>query len=325
MAYELDDILERRRLIRRAALWRFGVLVLAAVLIIGAVGRFTGQDPFRQGLGSDHIARLEVHGLIVDDRERITLIRALAENDDIKAVLVHVDSPGGTVVGSEVLYEEIRALAAVKPVVAVLGNVAASGGYIAALSADYILARGNSITGSIGVVLQWAELVELMDNLGIKMQVVKSSPLKAEPNPFTPLSEEVRRSVEELVADSYDWFVGLLMARRGFDAAQAKGLADGRVFTGRQALGLQLIDGVGDEEDARVWLETNRGLEPELEIVDYEPKRADRFSLSILFSHAILSWVFGEESPVARVWQEKMQSLERLRLDGLLSVWHPAG
>lgn len=325
MAYELDDILERRRLRRRAALWRFGVLVLATVLIIGAVGRFAGQDPFRQGPGGDHIARLEVHGLIVDDRERVVLIRALAENDDIKAVLVHVDSPGGTVVGSEVLYEEIRALAAVKPVVAVLGNVAASGGYIAALSADYILARGNSITGSIGVVLQWAELVELMDNLGIKIQVVKSAPLKAEPNPFTPLSEEARRSVEELVADSYDWFVGLLMARRGFDAAQAKGLADGRVFTGRQALGLQLIDGVGNETDARVWLETNRGLESELEIVDYEPQREDRFSLSILFSHVILSWIFGEESPVARVWQEKIQPLERLRLDGLLSVWHPAG
>ena len=193
---------------------------------------------------------MTIDGIISNDRKQQELFDKIVASDDVQGVIVHINSPGGSTAGSEALYAAIRRAAAKKPVVGVLGTVAASGGYIAALATDHIVARGNTVTGSIGVVFQWAQVSELMQKLGIKMETIKSSPLKAEPSPFSPMPEEARALTEAMIRDSYEWFVGLVEQRRPFEETRARELSDGRIYTGRQALEVQLIDEIGGEKTA---------------------------------------------------------------------------
>ena len=167
---------------------------------------------------------------------------------------MHINSPGGTTAGSEQLYDSLVRLKAKKPLVVVVEGLAASGGYIAALAADHIIAQQSSLVGSIGVLFQFPNFTELMKTVGVKVEEVKSSPLKAAPNGFEPTSPEARAALDALVKDSYAWFRGLVKERRGMDEALLEKVADGRVFTGRQAVELKLIDQLGDEKTAVAWL-----------------------------------------------------------------------
>src|SRR5205814_6428227 len=160
----------------------------------------------------------------------------------VKAVIVHIDSPGGTTAGSEQLHEALRRVAAAKPLVVVIDGLAASGGYIAAMSADYIVAQGTSLVGSIGVLFQYPNVSDLLKTIGVKVEEIKSSPLKAAPNGYEPTSAEARAAIEALVKDSYAWFRGIVKERRSMDDGLLEKVADGRVFTGHQALDLKLVD-----------------------------------------------------------------------------------
>ena len=164
---------------------------------------------------------------------------------------MHIDSPGGTTAGSEQLYDSLMRLKAEKPMVVVVDGLAASGGYIAAIGADHIVAQQTSLVGSIGVLFQYPNVTELLKTLGVKVEEIKSSPLKAAPNGFEPTSPEARAAIESIVKDSYAWFRGLVQERRQMDGAALDRVADGRVFTGRQASTLKLIDQLGDERTAR--------------------------------------------------------------------------
>ena len=168
----------------------------------------------------------------------------------MRALVLRINSPGGTTAGSEALYAAIRRVAAEKPVVAVLGEVAASGGYVAALAADRIVGRGNTLTGSIGVIMEYPDLTEVMERLGIGIETVRSSELKAEPSPFRPTNPAARARDEALVADSYRWFRGLVGERRGLQGNALDAAANGGVFTGRLALESGLIDAIGGEAEA---------------------------------------------------------------------------
>lgn len=247
---------ERRRKWRRSAFWRGVLATLGVLILLGILGAMLGNQP-----RGPHIARLHLVDVIYDDPARNRLLRDLRDNEDVAALVVHISSPGGTTVGSEAVYEGLRDISDAKPVVAVLGEVAASGGYISAIATDHIIARGNTITGSIGVIYEYPDVTGLMDRLGVEMETLRSSELKAEPSPFRPASPAGLAAQRLLVEDSYAWFSELVADRRDLSGNALGAVTDGRVFTGRQALDLGLVDALGDEEDAVDWLEsTNAGL-----------------------------------------------------------------
>jgi protease-4 len=238
-------------------------------------------------------------------------------------VIVHIDSPGGTTAGSEQLYDSLRQLQAKKPMVVVVDGLAASGAYIAALSSEHIVAQDTSLVGSIGVLFQFPNFTDVLKTIGVKMEEVKSSPLKAAPNGFEPTSPEARAAIEAIVLDSYGWFKGLVKDRRQLDDAQLTKVADGRVFTGRQSVPLKLVDEIGNEKTALAWLEKVKGVPASTPVRDVPLQpRFNEFS----FLH-VAAWTFQAVglSAVAQRLEEwgGVQAFERLNLDGLLALWHP--
>jgi protease-4 len=313
MSLTADALVDRQRARRKVALWRAAAFVLAAVALI-AVAAALGLLDRLGGLDRPHIARLSITGVITDDRAVTDLIGDLAEDDAVKAILLSVDSPGGTTSGGEALYEALRAAAGKKPMVASVGGLAASAGYMAAIAADHIVARRTAITGSIGVLFQYPNVVPLMDKIGISVNTVKSAPLKAEPSPFT--REEVPGSREvlvRLVDDTYQWFVDIVAERRKLDRAEALRLADGAVYSGRQALVLKLVDAVGEEDAAIAWLERERGVDADLPVIDRRPPRNGPFTLPGAMLRLAGSLTGLDLAGIA----------DEAALDGLVSVWHP--
>jgi protease-4 len=215
-------------------------------------------------------------------------------------------------------------LKARKPVVVVVEGLAASGGYIAALASDRIFAQESSLVGSIGVIFQYPNVAELLKTIGVKVESVRSSPLKAAPSGYEPTSPEAIAAVEAVVKDVYSWFRDLVQNRRGLDSALLERVADGRVFTGRQAVELKLIDALGNEQSAIDWLAKERNIDPKTPVRDY--RLAPRFGdLSFLRLAIIGAFEALGLSDVARRFEQSgtIQAMERLNLDGLLALWHP--
>ncbi|MEM6621030.1 MAG: signal peptide peptidase SppA [Pseudomonadota bacterium] len=269
MTATADQIIERRKTRRSLTLWR----ILAIVALVIAVIVLLPRPGF--GPAGSHIARIAVDGVILDEPKRERLILDLADDSAVKAVIVRVNSPGGTVTASESLYLALRRVAEVKPVVAVMSEYAASGGYITAIAGDYVVARGNTLTGSIGVVAEVPNVSGLMEMLGVGVTRIKSAPLKAEPNVTEPPSPEALRAQEALILDMFDWFQGLVADRRGLANASLAAVTDGRAFTGRQALQLGLVDALGDEGTAVAWLEETREIDSGLPILDHDWRDPD--------------------------------------------------
>jgi len=318
MALESETVLERRHLRRRLALWR----VLAVVAGLIAFGLLFATSPDGVGLTERRqIARVSIEGIITEDRDQLRLLKKLGQSKQVAGVILYINSPGGTTSGGEALFEAIRDLAKAKPVVAQFGTIATSAAYIAGLATDQIVARGNTITGSIGVIFQWAEVSQLLDKLGIRMNEIKSGPLKANPSPFQPLDEAGKAVAEQMVAESKRWFVGLVASRRGVDTSAIAGLEQGRVFSGREALNHRLVDLIGGEAEAVRYLEEKRNLPKDLNVIDWKPKRENGWSLLSIATQA-LQRLSGAHAAgeLARVLISD-QALGRLRLDGLVSVW----
>lgn len=317
MASQADDLIDRRRLRRKLSFWRIAtILVLAAAVIAAAL--FLAPEDYTGGPAS-HIAKVKIEGTITEDDELLERLDHIRKSDAVKGVILTIDSPGGTTAGGEAIYEEIRRLAEAKPVVAQVGTLAASAGYMIASASDHIVARQSSIVGSIGVLVQFPDVTGLMDKLGIKLEEVKSSPLKAEPSPFNPTTDEERAMIRRMILDSYDWFVDLVTERRGLARDEVLRLADGSIFTGRQALANKLVDELGGEREAIAWLGT-KGVDAELRVVEWK-KKDDSGFLSLLRSRASLSGV-ENLSQTVRVLLGEIGG-EHLFLDGLLSLWHP--
>lgn len=317
MSLETETVLDRRLLRRRLAWWR-GLAVIAALVGIGVVAFASGD---RVSGGSKQIARVAIEGVITEDREQLRMLKKLAEDKKVAGVILFVNSPGGTTAGGEALFDAIQAVSKAKPVVAQFGTVAASAAYIAGLATDRIVARGNSITGSVGVIFQWPEVSQLMDKLGIKMNEIKSGPLKANPSPFQPIDEAGKANAEKMVAETQRWFLGLVASRRGVDTKAIDGLEQGRVFSGREAVALKLIDQIGGEAEAVSWMEQQRNVPKNLKIVDWKPQKDSDWGLGRL-SMAALGALLGQSfaDTLAQLFQPDT-FLARLRLDGLVSVW----
>jgi protease IV len=318
MTFETETVLDRRRLRRRVSLWR-ALAVVAALLAFGllvfASTEGAGITEGRQ------IARVSLEGIITENRDQLKLLKRVAENKRVAAVILYINSPGGTTTGGEALFEAIREVSKVKPVVAQMGTVATSAAYIAGLATDHMVARGNTITGSVGVIFQWAEVSQLLDKLGVKMNEVKSGPLKANPSPFQPIDEAGRGLAVQMVTESQRWFVGLVASRRGIDTASVAGLEQGRIYSGREALANKLVDEIGGELEAVKYLEEKRSIPKGLRVVDFKPKRENDWGFMGL-SIAALGQLIGDRAAgvIGRLLDAD-DALGRLRLDGLVSLW----
>jgi protease-4 len=322
MSLDADVIVDRRRMRRKLTFWRVLAILVAIIAVVGVASVVSRQGNVVTA-GGDYIARISITGLIRNDQERVDSLEKLAKSR-AKAVIVHIDSPGGTTAGSEQLHQALRRVAAVKPLVVVVDGLAASGGYIAAMSADYIVAQGTSLVGSIGVLFQYPNLADLLKTIGVKIEEIKSSPLKAAPNGYEPTSPEARAAIEALVKDSYAWFRGMVQDRRRMDEATLDRVADGRVFTGRQGVELKLVDRLGNEQTAIEWLAKEKGIAADTPVRDWQLKpRFGDFTMLHLATATVLEAV-GLGSLARRLtdWGA-VQAIERLNLDGLLALWQP--
>ncbi|SIR12840.1 signal peptide peptidase A. Serine peptidase. MEROPS family S49 [Rhizobium sp. RU35A] len=313
---DTQAIADRRQLRRKLTFWR-----VAAVLLVIAIGfslyRYVAPD----GAATPHVARIEISGMITDDDELIDRLDRIAKNSQVKALIVSISSPGGTTYGGERIFKALRAVAEKKPVVSDIRTLAASAGYMIASAGDTIVAGESSITGSIGVIFQYPQLQPLLEKLGVSLEEIKSAPLKAEPSPFHPASDEAKAVIRAMVMDSYDWFVDLVADRRKLSREEALKLADGRIYTGRQAVKLKLVDELGGLPQIRHYL-AGRGVAENLPIVDW--KRKDDRGLLSLASALHVARLMGLDVGAA---QETLGAtgVSKLFLDGLVSVWQVGG
>ncbi|GAA4525786.1 signal peptide peptidase SppA [Chelativorans composti] len=312
MPSRVDEIMDRRSLRRKLTFWRVMTLLVIAAAIAG-VAQYAVTDT-----RGDHIARVRVEGTITEDEKLLEMLDQIRKDDRVKGVILTVDSPGGTTVGGEAIFNSVRKLTESKPVVAQVGTLAASAGYMIASAADHIVARHTSIVGSIGVIVQVPNVAGLMEKIGVGVTEIKSSPLKAEPSPFSPATEEARQMVQNMVRDSYEWFMDLVASRRPLTKEEVRRLSDGSIFTGRQALERKLVDALGGVEEAKAHL-VEKGVAEELEIVEWEPKQSDG---PWLLSETAAFWMGGMRGFDINAALKEIGA-ERLFLDGLLSLWQP--
>jgi protease-4 len=324
MSLDADLIVDRRRLRRKLTFWRVVAIGLIVLAIAGAA--LLGSN--RMGLTGvrPYIARVTIEGLIRDDRDRVQALDRLAKSKMARAVIVHVDSPGGTTAGSEQLFDSLSQLREKKPLVIVVDSLAASGGYITAIAGDHIIAQQTSLVGSIGVLFQFPNVADLLDKIGVKVESIKSTPLKAAPDGYEPTSPEARAAINAIIQDSYGWFKNLVQDRRHLTDDQLAAVDDGRVFTGHQGIDNKLIDELGDERAALAWLAKEKSVDAKLPVRDYELH--NRFSdLPFLHAAAVAGLNVIGLSGLARELGDldTVAAMDGINLDGLLALWHPAG
>jgi protease IV len=306
VSLETDLLLDRRRLKRRLFFWRsFAVLAVLAAVLVALRGEHVGFEGAR-------VERVVVSGIITQDRKLNDAIDKLADNANIKAVIVSVDSPGGSVAGGEALHNAIARVAAKKPVVVVMGGVAASAGYMISVPAARIFASQATLTGSIGVLLETGDISGLLGKLGIAADPIVSGPLKDQPSFVKPLSPEGRQVLQGLVMDMYDQFVSMVAQGRHLDPDKVRALADGRAYTGRQALNLGLVDQIGGERDARAWLAKEKGVSASLPTEDLTTGGITSRVLS-----SSLGWI------IDGIWKSVLS--QGVTLDGAQALWQRSG
>jgi len=286
-----------------------GVVVIGAIMVvfIGAVLLLTLM--FRRETPSfalgDKVGVVEITGVITDSKEVIREIKYFVEDGGVKAIVLRVDSPGGGVGASQEIHQEVVKARGVKPVVASFGGIAASGGYYVACGADKIVANPGTITGSIGVVMQFANLEELFKKIGYKGYVIKSGPHKDVGSPFREMTPEERELLQEVIDTVHRQFVRAVAEGRKIPVEQIMPIADGRIFTGEQAQAMGLVDELGNLEDTIQIAATMAGIKGKPSVI-YPRRRKPS-----LFDYLTES--------VAQRLKEEVQETARPGLD---YIWH---
>ncbi|KZB52906.1 MULTISPECIES: signal peptide peptidase SppA [Thalassospira] len=306
MALDADILLDRRRLKKSIFRWRVLAVVAIIIAIVVAFAR-SGADDVVWGNIGPRIVEVNIEGVITEDPYLLDALEQIEGDSDVAGLIVHINSPGGTMVGGEALFESLRRIGETRPIVAEMGTVAASGGYMTAIAADHIIAHRGTVTGSIGVIFQSMNFTGTLEKLGVEPLTVKSGPLKAVPNPFEPTDDAARTAMESLISDMFGVFVDMVAERRGMDTETVRQLADGRVYTGQQAVANGLIDEIGGRREALRWLQDEMGVSPDAAVVPLEIDYPEDSLMTALFEGNI----------------GKMLSSEGLKLDGLLTVWQP--
>jgi protease-4 len=299
---------------RKLFLWRILSFLLTISLLY-----FFFKNPNTNISAKPHIANYVISGLLVDADQILKDLESLEYEDNVRAIIITVDSPGGTTVSAEEIFLKIRSIASKKPIVVVMKNIATSGAYLLSIGADRIFARENTITGSVGVLLQWARIDQGLEKLGVEMKEVKSGKLKAEPDLFGESDEEAIALTQAIVDETYEWFLNLVKERREIREYVIRQISDGRILTGRQALDLNLIDEIGGNREAKSWLINNREINTNLEIQIYEQNKNTNF---IELSVAKIMDYFNINSSYGNSLKT---NLSLINIDGLLSIWqHPS-
>lgn len=315
MTAESDYIVDRRHMRRRLSVWR-ALAVIALIGVLGLCAYLAVPEAFTaSSKRADHIARLSILGVITDNRDTLELIEELKQADQVKGVIVAIASPGGTASGGEAIYEALRDLNETKPTVTYISALATSAGYMVALASDHIVARSNAITGSIGVLFQYANADQLLSRVGVEVSAIKSGELKAEPDFYSAPSAQSLAMIEALVDDSHRWFVEIVADRRRFSASEAERVSNGAILNGRQALSENLIDQIGGEALAKEWLVANHSLGSDLPIADWNS--TNQYSTG--FAAALITKLAGN---LGLNLERLFQGTQQHTLDGLVSVWH---
>ena len=312
-----EALVERRRLRRSRSFWRVLAVVFFVALVAGLVAQSTGLMDRLTGRG-DHVARVELNGFIDFDDPFLTLLETLEEDEQVQAVVLRINSPGGVAVAGEAIYTQLRKLADAKPVVTVIEGIGTSAAYLAASASEHIVARNGSIVGSIGVMAQFPDVSELLDTLGVTMYEVRSGELKAQPSIFGPPSEDALAEVERLIASNFDWFVDQIEERRGIDGAVIRGF-EGTVFTGARSVEVGLVDAIGGENAAIAYLAETHGVDADIDVLDRTPSRPMTFAGPT----ALVRLALSDDEPI-RLDAEGLKDSVRdaMLLDGILSLWH---
>jgi len=275
------------------ALLMFATLFAATLVIISLIVAFgmRGSDfsalDMRDG---EKVGVIEIVGVIANSRETIEQLKRFREDEEIKAIVVRVDSPGGIVGPSQEIYREIVRTKAHKKVVASMGAVAASGGYYVVAGADGIVANPGTITGSIGVIMQYTNFKELFNKIGLAPVVIKSGQFKDAGSPARDMTPEEERLLKAFVDRLHQQFVGAIAEGRQLDLAKVEELADGRIYTGQDAKEIGLVDRIGNLEDAVQWAGRMAGIEGDI-VTIYPPEK--KMSLLRLLSESTLRDLIG--------------------------------
>ena len=240
--------------------WRNIAIIVIIVALIALFGTPKQNIPFDKN--QKYIAKVDIDGVILENDYRSKVLNKIAQDKNIQALIVNINSPGGSIVGSEILFNELKNISKQKPIVTVLNSLAASGGYMAAIASDHIIAHNGTITGSIGVIMQSSEITNLAEKLGINLLTYKSSPLKGAPSFFEKPSEQANQVLQQAIDDSHQFFVDLVKSRRSEKITQENEqiVFDGRIFTGRQALNVGLVDQIGGINEAKDFLKTQKKI-----------------------------------------------------------------
>ncbi len=305
MALHVDHLLDRIQLKSRIRFWRIFAIVALLLCAFLVLRGHSGKSGNSLSAMSDHIARVKVSGVIMDDKDRDDMFADIEKDKRTKALVVTIDSPGGSASASQDIYLALRKIAASKPVVCVMRGMAASGGFMTALGCDYTVAREGTLTGSIGVILQLAEVTELAKKIGIEPITVKSGFYKGAPSPFEKFNPEQRASVQRVIDDFHTYFKRITAERRHLPKEVVAQLAQGQIYSGGQAVELKLVDALGGEEEAIAWMEKDRKLTHDLPVMDVEPVKEEDGILSKFSSLA-----------TGRIFESLL-----IKPEGLMAMW----
>jgi len=277
---------------RRRDWWIAGGVIIVLIIVLMIMWDTTGQDEEFDVVGGnarDRLGVVEILGPIFDSKPTLQLLEQFEDRGDLKGILVRIDSPGGGVAASQEIYEELRRIRDKgMPIVVSMGSVAASGGYYIACAADSIVANPGTTTGSIGVIAEFPVVADLITRWGIQFEVVKSGPFKDSGSPYRKVRPDEREWIQDWVDDTFDQFVNVVATERDLSVDTVKQYATGRVFTGRQALEMKLVDRLGNFNRAVELLASMAGIEGKPHLVY---KKKSKWTLWSLLNEDVREWV----------------------------------
>ena len=292
-----NDFLEQFYTRRQSIIKRLLIIVIVILLTVTASLQFRQKENF--------IAKITVEGIIKDRNDILEQLKDLDNDQNVKGLITIINSPGGTYVGSKEIHESIKKLSKKIPTVAYMREMATSGGYLVSLSSDRIFGNEGTITGSIGVILQTADISQLLGKLGINPVIIKSGDLKAVPNPAEEIDEKKLNYLKDVIKKMQTEFLNLVKKSRDISSSTLDLVSDGRIVTGKQAKDLKLIDAVGTENDAISWLKKEAGLDDEVRVKDLSIQN----DISKLLSFSFL--------------KKKINYLNQNFYNGFIAIWTP--